>query len=307
MRGAVSVRLGVPGGADSSATWPVGTVDGGGATVDVPVADAGDVLGVLTVEMPPGREVRARELALLRGLASAAVVPFRAARLSAELEAQVEALDRATQDLEASRRRLITAGDSERSRVQRELALRVVSHLTGLPARLERLAAAPVAAGDLDPLVEQVVRSLEALRDLTRGVYPAQLVRSGLEPALRSLVSRSAGARLHADAPDGHRWPLEVEAAAYAFVSDALRALAAPADVALEGAATELVVVVRGSATGPVALDGGRDRVEAAGGTLHELRSPGRVTLEARLPAAHPLARLQAADSRTGPSSDLVT
>lgn len=60
-------------------------------------------------------------------------------------------------------------------------------------------------------------------------------------------------------------------------------------------------------ADGSLVLQGGRDRVEAVGGTLHERRSGGRVTVEARLTAAQPTALVQAAASRTGPSSDLVT
>jgi len=37
-------------------------------------------------------------------------------------------------------------------------------------------------------------RVLEALRDLTRGLFPTQLARSGLEPALRSALRRTGQA-----------------------------------------------------------------------------------------------------------------
>lgn len=303
----VTVLLAIPSGPDQTATWPTGVVSRTGGTVDVPIADAGERLGVLSVEMPPGRAVRVHELELLRGLAQAAVVPFRGARLSAELAAQVDALDRATHDLEASRRRLITAADAERSRLQDELAREVVPHLTALPGRLEQLAAEPVVPSVLDPLIAQAVTSLEALREITRGVYPAQLARAGLEPALRSLVARTPGARLSMGRKDGERWARDVEAAAYFFVAEAVGALATPLEVALSGTASELVVVVEAQAAGSVVLVGSRDRVEAVGGTLQERRSAGRVTLQARLTAAQPTAWVQAAASRTGPSSDLVT
>lgn len=46
----------------------------------------------------------------------------------------------------------------------------------------------------LAPLIESLNSALEALREITRGVFPAQLARSGLPAALRSLLARSGSA-----------------------------------------------------------------------------------------------------------------
>lgn len=304
----VVVRMAVQDGSDRTATWPVEAAPGTGPTVALPLADAGEGLGSLTVEMPPGRPMRADELALVRGLAQAAGTPLRGARLAAALPAQVDALHLATHHLEASQRRLVSAVDVERSRLQRELARDVVPHLSGLPSQLERLASRPVRPADVEPLVVLAVDALEALREITRGVYPAQLARAGLEPALRSFAARVGGLVLSVEGTPGLRWHADVEAAAYACVVEAVRALAAPVAVVLSGAPTGPVVVVRGGAAGTThLLQAGRDRVEAVGGTLEVRGSGGRVHVEARLPPAQSPARAQASVSTAGPSSDFGT
>ena len=92
-----------------------------------------------------------------------------------------------------SRRRLITAGDAERRRLERAIARDVVPHLEPLPAALAQLASdfKEADAARLEPLVAASSAALESLREITRGVFPAQLVRGGLGPALAS-VSRPA-------------------------------------------------------------------------------------------------------------------
>ena len=163
----------------------------------MPVVDRGERLGSITVEMPAGHPLRAREQRLLADLADQAGMAFRNARLTAELSGQVEQLGHRTRELAESRRRLITAGDAERSRLERAIARQVVPHLAPLPNRLRQLssldhhAATALDAALLGPLVESLNAALEALREITRGVFPAQLARSGLPTALGSLLARS--------------------------------------------------------------------------------------------------------------------
>ena len=64
---------------------------------------------------------------------------FRNARLTAELSAEVEQLAGDTGELAESRRRLISAGDAERSRLERAIGRQVAPHLAPLPDRLRQL------------------------------------------------------------------------------------------------------------------------------------------------------------------------
>ena len=67
--------------------------------------------------------------------------------------------------------------------------------------------------------------ALESLRELTRGVFPTQLARSGVEPALRSLLARNGlASALHVDASAaGRRFSPRVEAAVYFCCAEASR------------------------------------------------------------------------------------
>ncbi|MDX6258219.1 MAG: hypothetical protein QOJ11_4553 [Frankiales bacterium] len=285
----VTVELALPYGAVKTATWPSGAEAGAGPTAGIPVTDGAERLGSLVIETAPGHPLRGRDTALLRDLAGQAVIAFRNARLSAELSHRVEELDLQTRALEESRRRLITAGDAERSRLERAVTRDVAPHLKRMPAQFDNLArgaAGPVTAGLVQPLRAQAEAALEALREITRGVYPAQLGRSGLEPALRSLLGRTGGATLHVDAGTDHsRTEARVEAAAYFCVAEAVRDLGGPVEVSLTRREESLVVVVDGQDAGELPLANMRDRAEALGGTISSRRAEGRHSLEVWLPA----------------------
>ena len=287
-----TVRLPVPGAPDHVGTWPAGEPTGpGGPSVEVPVVDHDETLGTITVEMPPGRALRAHDARLLRDLADQAAIAFRNARLSADLAHQVEALDRRTFDLVESRRRLITAGDLERSRLERSIAREVVPHLEPLPARLEELAGP--ANGSLDvsglqPLVAASNAALEALREITRGVFPAQLSRAGLEPALGSLLARTGSGRLVVAGAHGRRLDDRVEAAAYFCVAEAVRELSPPVEVVVDDAGAELRLAIRGRDSGHLSIAHMRDRVETVGGTVTGRTADGSTVLDVCLPVRSP-------------------
>jgi signal transduction histidine kinase len=285
-----TARLPVPGGRDRVETWAAGPVtvsQAAGTVVQFPVVEAGEVLGALAVEMPGGRSLRPRDAKLLRDLADQAAIGFRNARLSAEILLRVEQLDRQTVELAESRTRLITAADAERSRLERAIAQDVLSQLSTMPAQLEALAGA--AAGPLDPvsfepLVAASTSALDALREITRGVFPAQLERFGLESALGSLLTRTGTGELVVDASAvGVRFDPMVEAAAYFCVAEASRDLGGGMRVALAVADGALRVVLEGGRSGRLDVAGFRDRVEAVGGTIREM-SGDRTLLEISLP-----------------------
>ena len=128
--------------------------------------------------------------------------------------------------------------------------------------------------------------ALEALREITRGVFPALLARSGLEAALRSLLGR-AGGRLVSDGAPRDRLDERVEAAAYFCVAEALRELTPPVEVLLGSRDSGLLLEVRSPDTGGLpAVAPLRDRVETVGGTVVGRTGDGLTVLEVRLPAA---------------------
>jgi GAF domain-containing protein len=287
-----TARLPIPGGTDHVATWPaVATQRGAGTQVDVPVVDRGEPLGTLSVELPAGRDLRPDETRLLQDLADQASIAFRNARLSAELAERVEQLDRHTAELAESRRRLITAGDAERSRLERRIAQEVAPHLRPLPVRLEELAHATNGAlptSQLPPLVASSAAALEALREITRGVFPAQLSRVGLEPALGSLLGRSGGRLVTEPSASGRRFDHRLEAATYFCVAEAVRDMSAAVEVVLRVEDDELRLQISGCEPGRLADDAMRDRVETVGGTVTHRTVDGATVLDVRVPAQVP-------------------
>jgi signal transduction histidine kinase len=290
----VVVLLRVEAGLDRIATWPPSGTDEPttlGATM--PVLDRGELLGSITIEMPAGHRLRPRERRLMADLADQTGMAFRNARLTAELSGQVEQLSRRTHELSESRRRLISAGDAERSRLEREIARRVVPHLSRLPNRLRQLSnldqhtAGVTDVAPLGPLVESLNSALEALRDTTRGVFPAQLARSGLSTALASLAARgaSSGRLVIEGSAVGRRFDPRMEAAAYFCVAAVMHDLEEPIAVALRVQDDQLHLVMSGRDRGGLPVDHMRDRVEAAGGSLSVTRDAGQAIIEVHTPA----------------------
>jgi signal transduction histidine kinase len=220
----------------------------------------------------------------------------RAARLAAanaRLQRDVRAK---AAELEASRRRLLVAGDAERRRLERRLREGAELRLVRLAAHLERTR--PSVSGDVPPALEHAERRLASaiaeLEELGRGLHPRLLSERGLEGALAELAERSV---LPVEVSvASSRLPEELEAAVYFICSEALANAAKHAsatnvviDVAADG--DELTVEVGDDGRGGAdtlrgsGLRGLADRVEALGGELRIESPPGGGTLIAtRLP-----------------------
>lgn len=317
----VIVLLHVGAGPDRFAVWPPSGADDPPASdpvaagLTVPVVDRAERLGSITVEMPTGRPLRTREHRLLADLADQAGLAFRNARLAAELSGQVEQLARRTHELAESRRRLISAGDAERSRLERAIARQVILHLTALPDHLRHLSdldhqgTVALDAAQLQPLVDTLTTALEELREITRGVFPAQLARSGLPTALASLLGRtgSIGRLVVENLAAGRRFDPRIEAAAYFCVAEAMRDLGGPVVVLLDAPGDQLRLVVTGSDRGGLPLGHMRDRVEAAGGSVSITVEQGHAVIEVRATGHQRPAVDHASSSWSGPKADLVT
>ena len=157
-----------------------------------------------------------------------------------------------------------------------------------MPRELDRLAREQHChPGRLEPLVAASTAALEALREITRGVFPAQLVRGGLGPALRSYLGRAESKgrlELHESAAN-RRFDPRVEAAAYFCVAEAAQTLDTPLLVDVTAPDGWLELRVNGRSNGALDLAHIRDRVEAVGGSVrYETRGDGSV-LDVLLPA----------------------
>jgi hypothetical protein len=329
----VSVQL--ESGRDRGAEWStVGHDNSAVSRVAIPVVDQGERLGSITVELAAGHRLRPRDHLLLADLAGQAGMAFRNAQMTAELAAEVDQLHVHTQELAQSRSRLISAADAERSRVERAITRQVIPHLAPLPERLRLLSQPdPVAPLSLDttqlaPLLTSVNAAVQSLREITRGVFPAQLARSGLPTALGSLLARpgfTGTQRLTVEnSARGRRFDPRVEAATYFCVAEATRAFEHPVAVVLSVHGDELHLSVSGTDGGDLSLSHMRDRMEATGGSVSATRRDGRTYVEVRAPSARPGrchdgasyrcrdygspdAAAHTSRSRSGPNADLVT
>ncbi|HZN88495.1 MAG TPA: histidine kinase [Thermoleophilaceae bacterium] len=228
---------------------------------------------------------------LLEEVVEAAGLAIEIARLNAELRRQLE-------EVATSRARIVAAGYEERRRIERDLhdgaQQRLVS--IGLALRHAQHELAPSANGTqaaLDSAVRELALAIEELRELARGVRPAQLD-GGLAPALRELAGRAPLAV--GVSAGGERFPHDVEAAAYFIASEGLtnavkHSGASTVEVSAARQDGRLVISVSDDGAGGADSAGGsglrglRDRVEAHGGTLRvESRAGAGTTLTAELP-----------------------
>jgi signal transduction histidine kinase len=214
-------------------------------------------------------------------------------RLNAELHARLE-------DLAASRARIVTAGDVERRRLERNLhdgaQQRLVTLTLALRLAMAKLDSDPAAVHKaLANAGDELALALAELRELARGLHPAVLSDRGLRPAIEMLAGR-APVPVEITAVPEERLPEPVEAAVYYLIAEALTNVAKYAQASAVGVrvvASEGVVVVEVSDDGVGGADASAgsglrgliDRVEALGGSLAIVSTAGAGTsLSAEIP-----------------------
>lgn len=252
----------------------------------LPIRLDGEEVGVVALGSAASRS-RLPELLTLAGLSLEIV------RLRVELRRQLD-------EVAASRARIALAADEERHRIERDLhdghQQRLVS--IGLSLRHAQHAldgTAPSAHALIQRAVDEITQSIEDLRELARGLRPAQLD-AGLTPALRELARRAPlPVQVHSSTA---RFSPEIEAAAYYTacegVTNAVKHSGA-SQVTLHTRCDQgrLVLLVNDNGVGGAALGTGtgltglQDRVKAHGGTLEIISPRGQgTTLRAVFPCA---------------------
>jgi signal transduction histidine kinase len=266
-------------------------------TFSLPV-DAGD-RSVAMIErdgVPVAALVHDRSLdedpELVEAVVAVAAIALENSHLHTEAEARLA-------ELQASRARIVVAGDAERRRIERNLhdgaqqRLITVALLLSLARRQIRIEPAD-AEKLVDSAAEELSTSLAELRALARGIHPAVLDQ-GLEVALDALVVR-ATVPTTVEVPPGPPLPEPVAFAAYFVASEALanvakyaRATSAAIRVRRTDRHATIEIVDDGVGGADPALGTGllglADRVEALGGRLSVSDRPeGGTVVRAELP-----------------------
>ena len=233
---------------------------------------------------------------LVEAAGAAARLALHNARLQADVSAQLA-------KVQESRRRIVTAGDEQRRKIERDLHDGAQQRLVALALEL-RIAQRQL--GEADPELERVLAdavsqlqvAVEELRELARGVHPAVLTEEGLAGALESLAARTP-VPVRIDSAPEERLPGEIEAAAYFVACEAIanavkHAQATEIRVSAQRRDGTLVIEVQDDGIGGAeengtgsGLRGLVDRVEAHGGTLRIESEPGEGTrVTGELPCA---------------------
>jgi signal transduction histidine kinase len=272
-----------------------------------PVRHRGDVLGALSIRKPPQEPLTGAEERLVADVASQAGLVLGNVRLIEELR--------------ASRQRLVTAQDEERRKLERDIHDGAQQQLVAMSVKLRlarNLAAKdPAKAAEmLEQLQTENQETLETLRDLARGIYPPLLADQGLAPALEA-QGRKAAIPVEVNSDGTGRYPQEVEAAAYFCCLEAMQNVAKYAEASririrvwAESGVLAFSVEDDGRGFDRVTTSAGSgmrnmgDRIDALGGTLEIVSSPGAgTTVTGRIPA-QAVAAPQASASLSGSNSD---
>jgi signal transduction histidine kinase len=297
----------------SEASWPEGTPPApvrsiataepmsSPSSVFEPVRHQDELLGGLSIEKKPGDAITATERKLVGDLAAQAGLVMRNVALTEQLMDHIE-------QLRGSQKRLVSAQDEERRRLERNLHDGAQQQLVALAVKL-RLAEQlterdpPKAKDLLADLQTETGEALENLRDLARGIYPPLLADKGLVAALESQARKSA-VPITVEATGVGRYPQDAEAAVYFSCLEALQnvakyASASGATVSLSDGDGRLRFVVtddgvgfeQGTTSHGSGLQGIADRLAALDGTLEVRSAPGAgTTVTGVVPLGGPVA-----------------
>jgi len=226
---------------------------------------------------------------LVEAVGAASVLALENERLHQDLRQAVE-------DLQASRKRLVTIGAVERRKIERDLHDSAQQQLVAVRIQLElareRTQADAELAVQLREIADELDRALDELRALSQGIYPPLLEEEGLASALRQATRRVA-IPVKADLQEVGRHPEAVETAIYFCCLEALQNSAKHGGEEVvvsiqlwkEPHLVRFAIVDDGAGfvpsrnhNGGTGLTNMSDRLGAIGGTISIRSAPGRGT-----------------------------
>lgn len=257
-----------------------------------PVLHRGEILGALSLQRRPGQQPMPSEAPLLRDLAHQASMALRNASLAAELQLRLD-------ELRASRKRIVSAQDEERRRLERDIHDGAQQNLVALSAKIrlaQELAATETARAQdlLKELQSETTTVIESLRNLARGIYPPLLADQGLIAALEA-HARNCPVEVRVMATGVDRLGPDIENAVYfcclEAIQNAVKHAEPPIELHLRQAETMTFEV---SDAGPgfdpsyagrgSGIQNMTDRIAALGGTLEVItREDGHTTVRGEL------------------------
>jgi signal transduction histidine kinase len=269
----------------------LGALDVAGRDHVRPIEHQGSVRGAVVLTKAPGEGLTGAEARLLDDLVAQAGLVIDRVGLGAELQQRLHQIAQQAAQLRAAARRIVTAQDRARMRIERDLHDGAQQSLVTLALHLRAATDRAAAQGDdrlaaqLESARQQLSDALAELRDLARGIHPAVLSQDGLAAAVAFLAER-APMPVQVDLRIEGRLPQDVEVTAYFVVGEALTNAAkhaAASRVVVEGCIRnrqlwlELVDDGRGGADGAWAggLQGLVDRLAALDGRLTVNSPPG--------------------------------
>ena len=188
-------------------------------------------------------------------------------RLQAEASTRIEELRR-------SRARVVEAADAARRTLERDLHDGAQQRLVSLSISLALLSSAHPEVAGLPRAQEELRAATADLRDLAHGIYPSVLVDGGLAEALVALREETPVVLELGGLPE-RRFPPEIEATAYAVVSELVDMSRERLAVVFEHRDGALVLVAEPDAD-PLDLTSVEDRIAAASGSIAVVENPGR-------------------------------
>jgi signal transduction histidine kinase len=270
----------------------------------VPLIHFGETVGFLECGPKREGELSRADEELVATVAHQAALAVRNVRLASELSSRLDELSRQAEELAASRARILQAQTEERRRIERNIHDGAQQEIIAVIAKIRlarnQLGRDPqLAETTLEDTQSDARRTLDSLRELSRGIHPPVLAHRGLADALRTQASLLP---IDVDvdvAPNVSRarFPDEIEEAAYYVVSEGLTNV-------LKHAATERATVKLATKDGWLTVQiidrgrgcdadrtpgsgivGLRDRLGSIGGELRLDSQPGDgTTLQATLP-----------------------
>jgi signal transduction histidine kinase len=262
-----------------------------------PVTHAGELLGMLVVQRPGDAPAFTdAEESALGELARQIGLTLHNAKLDSALQASLDEVRRQAQELQASRGRIVEAGDAARRQIERDIHDGVQQHLVALAVKVRLIKQLQTQNPDkatelLDALGGDLNDTLQELRDLAHGIYPPLLADKGLPEALAS-AARRAALPTEVEAVGLGRYSRVVEATAYFCCLEAFQnagkyageGVSVTAEVREEAGSLVFTVTddgagfdTSGKAMG-VGFTNMNDRLGAVGGTLRVQSTPGKGT-----------------------------
>jgi signal transduction histidine kinase len=159
------------------------------------VRHEGETLGNIGLRKRAADPLTPNDRRLLEDLSAQAGLALHNARLAFELQARLDEISAQADELQSSRARIVSAADDSRRRLENDITEGPRGQLVTMQEALGEAGKTmeknpEAAAAQLESLTEQANTTLDALRELARGIYPPLLADRGIVAALEAHIRK---------------------------------------------------------------------------------------------------------------------